>query len=85
MNDFIALVEEYVGKKANIKQVPAKMGGVPFTNADVSKAHRLLGYKSNVTMEEGIKKTVEWYQGAFGEDGKLDPRDGMGGPPEDKK
>ena len=42
------------------------MGGVPFTNADVSKAHRLLGYESNVTMEEGIKKTVEWYQGAFG-------------------
>ena len=31
------------------------------TCADVNHAKRLLGYKSSVTFEEGIKRTVEWY------------------------
>jgi len=46
-------------KKMNIKQVPHKLWDVPFTNVDVSKAKQLLGCQSKVTMEEGIKKTVE--------------------------
>ena len=31
------------------------------TCADVNHAKRLLGYKSAVTFEEGIKRTVDWY------------------------
>ena len=62
LNEFISLVEKHVGKKANIKLMPAQPGDVPFTNADVSKAYRLLGYKSKCTIDEGIKRTVEWYK-----------------------
>eukprot|EP00581_Thalassiosira_minuscula_P015509 CAMPEP_0183727800 /NCGR_PEP_ID=MMETSP0737-20130205/26448_1 /TAXON_ID=385413 /ORGANISM="Thalassiosira miniscula, Strain CCMP1093" /LENGTH=501 /DNA_ID=CAMNT_0025959531 /DNA_START=292 /DNA_END=1797 /DNA_ORIENTATION=+ len=67
LNEFIALVETNVGKQANITQMEAQLGDVPFTNADVSKAKRLLGYTSKVPMEEGIRRTVEWYKEAFGE------------------
>ena len=35
----------------------------------MSKAKRLLGYESKVTMEEGIKRTVAWYKSVFGENG----------------
>ncbi|KAL9187060.1 hypothetical protein ACHAXT_010780 [Thalassiosira profunda] len=70
LGEFISLVEKHVGKKANIRLMPEQPGDVPFTNADVSKANRLLGYSSKVTMEEGIKRTVAWYKEAFGEDGK---------------
>jgi UDP-glucuronate 4-epimerase len=38
---------------------------VPYTCADVSKAERLLGYSSKVPFEEGIRRTVEWYQTAY--------------------
>ena len=62
LNEFISLVEKHVDKKANIKLLPAQPGDVPFTNADVSKAYRLLGYKSKFTIDEGIKRTVEWYK-----------------------
>ena len=62
LNEFISLVEKHVGKKANIKLLPAQPGDVPFTNADVSKAYRLLGYKSKYTIDEGIRRTVEWYK-----------------------
>ena len=69
LNEFISLVEKHVGRKARIKLMPAQMGDVPFTNADVSKANRLLGYSSKVSVEEGIRRTVEWFKEAFGEDG----------------
>ena len=69
LNEFISLVEKHVGKKANINQMPAQLGDVPFTNADVSKANRLLGYSSKTTFEEGIEKTVTWHKETYGEDG----------------
>ena len=69
LKDFISLVEKHVGKKANIRFMPEQPGDVPFTNADVSKANKLLGYQSKVTTEEGIKRTVQWYKEMFGEDG----------------
>lgn len=69
LNEFISLVEKHVGKKANINQMPAQLGDVPFTNADVSKAYRLLGYSSKTTFEEGIEKTVAWHKETYGEDG----------------
>lgn len=62
LNEFISLVERYVGLKANIKFMPNQPGDVPFTNANISKALRLLGYSSTVTIDEGIRRTVDWYK-----------------------
>jgi UDP-glucuronate 4-epimerase len=65
LNEFIDLVQKHVGKTATIKQLPDQPGDVPYTCADVSKAERLLGYSSKVPFEEGIRRTVEWYQTAY--------------------
>mmetsp|Transcript_20800 Transcript_20800/g.43479 ORF Transcript_20800/g.43479 Transcript_20800/m.43479 type:complete len:438 (+) Transcript_20800:84-1397(+) len=70
LGEFIELIEKHVGKKANIKVMPAQPGDVPFTNADVSKARRLLGYEPHIPMEEGIIKTVAWFKETYGEDGE---------------
>eukprot|EP00977_Amphora_coffeiformis_P028824 scaffold37365_cov191-Amphora_coffeaeformis.AAC.1 len=59
LKEFIGLVQKHVGKKANIQVLPDQPGDVPYTCADVSKAERLLGYRSTVTFEEGIRRTVE--------------------------
>jgi len=32
------------------------------THADVSKAARLLGWKPQVGIEEGLRRCVEWYR-----------------------
>lgn len=61
LKDFINLVQKYTGKKANIRVMPDQPGDVPYTCADVSKAQKLLGYKAKVPFEEGIRRTVEWY------------------------
>ena len=60
--DFIGLVEKYVGKKAIIRVLPNQPGDVPRTCANISVARELLGYDPSTPFEEGIRKTVEWYQ-----------------------
>ena len=65
LNEFIDLVQKYVGKKANVKILPDQPGDVPYTCADVSKAQQLLGYTAKVPFEEGIRQTVSWYKSAY--------------------
>ena len=64
LKEFIGLVEKHTGKKANIKVMPDQPGDVPYTCADTSRARRLLGYRATVKFEEGIKRTVQWYNKA---------------------
>jgi len=59
----ISLIEENLGKKAKIKQLPEQLGDVPITYADISKSKRLLGYSPKISIEEGVKRFVEWYRG----------------------
>jgi UDP-glucuronate 4-epimerase len=66
LKDFIGLVEKHTGKKAIKKILPDQPGDVPYTCADVSKAERLLGYRSKISFEEGIRRTALWYQSAYG-------------------
>jgi UDP-glucuronate 4-epimerase len=62
LRDFIALVEDLVGKKANIVQLPMQPGDMPRTCADISKARHLLGYDPQTPVEKGMKHFVAWYR-----------------------
>lgn len=65
LKDFINLVQKYTGKKATIKIMPDQPGDVPYTCADVNKAVKLLGYMSKISFEDGIQRTVSWYNDAY--------------------
>jgi len=65
LKDFINLVQKHTGKKATIKVLPDQPGDVPYTCADVTKAFELLGYKATIPFEEGIRRTVQWYNEAY--------------------
>ena len=41
---------------------PPREGDVRMSQADVSAAGRVLGYEPAVSMEEGIRRTVEWFR-----------------------
>jgi UDP-glucuronate 4-epimerase len=62
LNYLISLIEEEVGKKAKIRQLPEQAGDVEVTYADVSKAKELLGYAPKVKIGEGIKRFVKWFK-----------------------
>jgi len=65
LKEFIDLVQKYTEKDAQIKILPDQPGDVPYTCADVTKAETLLGYRSQIPFEEGIRRTVEWYKTAY--------------------
>ncbi|MBW2990325.1 GDP-mannose 4,6-dehydratase [Candidatus Woesearchaeota archaeon] len=62
LNDFIKVIEQATGKKAIIEEQPMQPGDVNITYADIAKAEHLLGYKPETSIEEGMKKFVEWYK-----------------------
>jgi len=61
INQIIAMLEDRLGKRANIEYLPAHVADVRETSADITKAKRLLGWEPKVTLEEGLDRTVEWY------------------------
>jgi UDP-glucuronate 4-epimerase len=66
LSNFIGLVEQHVGTKAKIVQRPNQMGDVSHTRANITKAKMLLGYVPSVTMEEGVRRTAQWYKETYG-------------------
>lgn len=65
LKEFIDLVQVHTKTDAIIKVMPDQPGDVPYTCADVSKAYNFLGYKSKISFDEGIRRTVEWYNTAY--------------------
>ncbi len=54
--NLISLLEKKLGKKAIIKQMPEQPGDVKLTNADITKAKRMIGYNPKTSIEEGLKR-----------------------------
>jgi len=61
INALIELLEELIGKKAIIEQLPPNPADMLANQADVSKARRLLGWEPQVGLAEGVQSLVNWY------------------------
>ncbi len=59
--DFIATIEKYLGKKADINLMPIQPGDVPETYADIEKSREQLDYYPRTNMNQGIKNFIDWY------------------------
>jgi len=66
LKELIGLIEEALGKRAEIEEMGSQPGDVSITYADIAKARQMLGYQPRVRMEEGIKRFVDWYNQAKG-------------------
>lgn len=61
INDLIKLVEDVVGKKAQVVYGPPNPADMRSNWADVTKAGKLLGWEPQYDMRAGVEKLVEWY------------------------
>ena len=61
LREIIDQIAELTGKPAQIEYRPMHPADVPATWADVSKAARLLDWRPEVSVEEGLRRSVEWY------------------------
>jgi len=62
LKEVIGLIEEYLGKKAEIVYKPFHKADLKATWADITKAKELLGWEPKVPLEEGLRRTVEWHK-----------------------
>jgi len=62
INQLIAMLEELVGRKAQVVRQPAHPADMLANWADVRKARRLLGWEPQVPLIEGVNHLVAWYQ-----------------------
>jgi len=62
LTDLVTLIEKHLGRAAEKKMLPMQPGDVPKTCADVSKAARLLGFKPETNIEEGLARFFDWFR-----------------------
>jgi len=58
----IELIERYLEKKAHFVYRPFHKADLKATCADIKKAKEMLDWEPKVSLEEGIKRTVDWYK-----------------------
>jgi len=63
---YIEVIEECLGKKAEKNMLPLQQGDVPDTYADVEALVEDVDYKPNTSIEDGIKRFVDWYREFYG-------------------
>ena len=63
--DFIAALENELGRKAEKEYLGLQAGDVPDTYADVQDLVRDVGYRPATPVTEGIKRFVAWYREYF--------------------
>lgn len=64
-NTVLGLVDalnKITGKNIEPELLPVRAGDVFKTLADVSKIKEILDFKSQISFEEGLKRTVEWFE-----------------------
>ncbi|MCO8121963.1 SDR family NAD(P)-dependent oxidoreductase [Stieleria sp. TO1_6] len=62
LNRLIEMLEQRLGKKATIEYLPFHQADMMTTSADISKAAKLLDWKPDVGLEQGLDESVRWYQ-----------------------
>ena len=61
LSKMIKTIGERLGIEPKISKTPDRLGDVPITCADISKAKKMLGWKPEVSFEQGVERFVNWY------------------------
>jgi UDP-glucuronate 4-epimerase len=64
---YIHVIEECLGKKAEMNLLPLQPGDVPDTYADVQALVADTGYQPDTSVDEGVSRFIEWYLDYYGD------------------
>ena len=62
---YIEVLEQCLGRKAQMELLPLQAGDVPDTEADVSDLIAATGYRPQVSVEQGVANFVNWYRSYY--------------------
>ena len=66
LTEFIAVLEQALGRKAEMQFEPMQPGDVPATYADIEASRRDLGFEPSTPISVGIPRFVQWYRAHYG-------------------
>jgi len=61
LNQLFAVIKTITGSTLVAKYGPSRAGDVRDSQADISKAERLLGYRPSISLEDGLQRTLTWF------------------------
>ncbi|CAI1623806.1 NAD-dependent epimerase [Serratia liquefaciens] len=62
---YISALEQALGIEASKNMLPMQPGDVLDTSADTAELYRVIGFKPETSVEEGVKRFVEWYKSFY--------------------
>jgi len=62
IRDLVALIARLTGFAGEIRWQSDKPDGQPRRQLDVSRAIEKLGFRAKTSLEEGLRRTIEWYE-----------------------
>ncbi len=66
LRHFVAVLEQALGRRAEIRLGPLPPGDVVRTYADIEASQRDLGFEPRTSIEEGLPRFVAWYREYYG-------------------
>jgi UDP-glucuronate 4-epimerase len=63
---YIEVLEECLGRKAQMNMLPLQLGDVPETSADIEDLATAVGYRPATPVEVGVRRFVDWYLEYYG-------------------
>ena len=62
LRSLIETIEEITGRKFKINRLPKQQGDADRTFADIAKAKKMLNYRPETSLEDGLLKFRDWYE-----------------------
>jgi UDP-glucose 4-epimerase len=62
VNSMLQQINKITGKDITPFYADPRAGDIKHSQADITQAKEHLGYQPNVTFEEGLRNTIEWYR-----------------------
>jgi UDP-glucuronate 4-epimerase len=62
INDLLSMMEDFIGKKADVQHLPIHPADMLANWANVEKARRILGWEPQISLSEGVSNLIHWYE-----------------------
>ncbi|GBF78197.1 hypothetical protein PA598K_06808 [Paenibacillus sp. 598K] len=64
LNEVCAKINRHLGLSLRPTHGPERTGDVKHSHANIKKAEQLIGYRPQIAFDEGLQRTIQWFQAA---------------------